>query len=115
MSGMVRSSDPVTSWLGAQDVEGRRVNQRTLLLGAYAGAFPEGLTNTEAGEVAGLATGRACYWKRCSELLEMGFIEEVKDGAGAVLTRRMEDTGSVQRVCRITDAGWSELRNFAGR
>jgi len=110
----VRTTDPITSWLGDQDVQGRRVPQRMRLLGVYGGAFPEGLTNAQAGEVAGMAP-HSCYWKRCSELLESGFIEEVVDGSGSVVNRRNEQTGSVQRVCRITDSGWTELRSFTGR
>lgn len=114
MSKSVRRTDPITSWLADQDSQARRVPQRLRLLAAYAEAFPGGLTNAEAGLQAGMSS-YSCYWKRCSELGAEGFIEPMRDGSGAVLTRVHDQTGSVQRVRRITDDGWNELRAVMGR
>lgn len=101
----VRASDPITSHLGALDVEVRDLKHRPRLLLAYSTAVG-GLTADEAAEQTGLL--RACYWKRCSELRELGFTEPIKIG-GATLTRRAS-SGSKQMVCRITEAGREELR-----
>lgn len=57
----------------------------------------KGLTAEEAREAAGLSP-RSCYWKRCSELRECGFIRPTGE-------TRPGDTDMHQMVCVITDTG----------
>ncbi len=71
-------------------------------LQAYSTATA-GLTDEEAGTVTGLADSpRCCYWKRCSELRQAGYISPT---GGA----RASTAGELQQVCRITEAGMAVL------
>lgn len=97
---LFRRDDPPTSKMGAQDVRVRQGSQIARLLHTYA-MFPDGLTNEEAGFHSGLAAKPGCcYWHRCSDLLALGLVEETGD-------TRLASTGSLQRVLRISDAGWN--------
>ena len=94
---------------GAQDVAKRAPSQSLRLLQAYSVA-QAGYTSEEAAKRTGLIDKPGCcYWKRCSELREQGYIREHKI-AGRTLTRRA-DSGSQQIVCVITDEGRELLRS----
>lgn len=87
-----RISDPITSHMGDQDVRPRSLSQRDRLLQAFV-RHPDGLTDEEAATVAGLSP-RSCWWKRCSELRELGLIEHTG-------LMRLGSAGSKQMVSRI--------------
>jgi len=105
---LFRVDDPETSKQGAADVAIRQGSQCWALLASYDRHRLNGLTAEEAGKVTewkghtmhGL---RVCYWKRVSDLLNKGLIED----AG---TTRQSDSGSMQRVNRITAEGVRLLR-----
>jgi hypothetical protein len=97
---MARRHDPTTSHMAAANVVIRQGSHKALLLGAYAGAGGNGLTDEEAGVRTGLFEARAAYWRRCSDLREMNLIEATGE------TRRSR-ANEMQMVCRITDAGRS--------
>jgi hypothetical protein len=90
-SKLARSSDPSTSHRGAIDVSYRSGSQKARLMDAYR-AHPAGLTDEEAGIIAGLE--RAGYWKRCADLRSDGAIEPT----GA---ERLGSAGSMAMVCRV--------------
>lgn len=69
---IVRDRDPLASHRGADHIAPKRASQRDRLLAVYA-EFPEGLTDEEAAEAAGIVTGA---WKRCSELRTLRLIED---------------------------------------
>ena len=92
----VRATDPATSTKAAQNLWVRAGSQRELLLSKYAVAD---MTDEEAGHASGLAQQtKCCYWKRCSELRQAGYIAPT----GLL---RPSSAGSDQRVCSITPAG----------
>jgi hypothetical protein len=96
-----RKQDHHTSEQGAYDVAFRAGTQKAKLLTAY---FDHGhLTADEAAKEAGVSM-RSCYWKRCSELRDIGFIEPVMDGDTVI--ERPGDSGSLQMVCKITREGY---------
>lgn len=97
-----RTTDPSTSNDGIHDVLPRAGSQQYKLLLAY-GSRPLGLTNEEAAEIAGLNVPGCCWWKRCSDLLQAGLIEDT-------FTERTASTGSAQRVCAITEKGKRVIR-----
>lgn len=66
----VRPTDPWTSEFADNSVRGSATTQREIILAAYR-AHPDGLTDEEAAEIAGV---RGCWWKRCSELRQQGLI-----------------------------------------
>ena len=92
-----RATDPPTSNDGIHDVVVRAGSQQRKLLLAYA-SRPMGLTAEEAGEIAGLNVPGCCYWRRCSNLLAEGLIEDT-------FQEREASTGSMQRVCSLTAKG----------
>ena len=97
-----RATDPSTSHQAAERTIGRQ-SQMITLLRAYAAAA-DGLTNEEAGLATGLADDPTiCYWKRCSELLQMEYIApRITDGS---VKKRMSRSGRRQRVNAITATG----------
>ena len=108
---LFRAADPSTSAAGAGAIRLRRGTQAAQLLAVYA-ANLNGLTNEEAGTLSGLAAKPGCgYWKRCSDLLNAGLIEDT----GIV---REASTGSYQRVLAVTNKGleaYGKLRMDAAR
>ena len=92
----VRANDPATSTKAAQNLSVRAGSQRALLLSRYAVAD---MTDEEAGHASGLALlPKCCYWKRCSELRQAGYIAptgEVRHSSAQV----------DQQVCSITQTG----------
>lgn len=94
--GMHRTDDHATSVAGAKSVTYRAGSQKHRLLLAYAQAFASGLTDEEAAVVTGLT--ESCYWKRCGELRQDGFIQETD--------RTRKGTAGVPRmVSTITPEG----------
>lgn len=104
-----RSTDPETSRDAGDDIEAkegppgtiRRGSQRHRLLTAYGSWGCPAMTDAEAAGAAAMPV-RSCWWKRCSELRQAGFIAPVG-------TRHDYETGATARSCRITEAGRSEL------
>jgi hypothetical protein len=92
-----RNSDPKTSRQAAENTVIKRGSQRFRLLVWYNERLM-GLTSEEAGELSGLAQKGAGYWKRISELRNMGYIQDTGQ-------TRMAKTGNQQIVCQITRAG----------
>lgn len=91
----VRATDPATSRKAAADVAVRAGSQRWRLLFAYGGG--KELTADEAMRDAGVSE-RSCYWKRISELVQGGYLEDTG-------VERMGEQGSMQRVNKITAKG----------
>jgi len=92
----VRANDPETSTKAATTIWVRAGSQRARLLYEYARAD---MTDEEAGNASGLAIlPKCCYWKRCSELRQAGYIAPT----GEV---RHSSAGVDQQVCSITQAG----------
>jgi len=97
----VRRNDGATSGAGAKAMTVRAGSQRAKLLTAYY--VHDDLTDEEAGKASGLSTmPKCCYWKRCSELRQAGYIAPVGD-------TRVSTAGVEQQVCAITDAGIQTL------
>jgi hypothetical protein len=99
-----RSTDPETSKkVGKSKItQYRWGSQRQILLSAYVNV-ENGLTANEAGDITGLSSIRGNnYWKRCSELLQMGHIQDKG------ITRKSQ-SGEDQRVCTITEDGLEYL------
>lgn len=95
---------------GAVHVAPRRRNQQDQLLAEYAKSYL-GLTDEEAAINAGLT--HTCYWKRCGELREKGYIStmEAPEMAGVELTRK--GRAGVNRIISwITAEGEDYLRNL---
>ena len=101
----VRRNDSATSGAGAKAMTVRAGSQRAKLLATY---FREQyLTDEEAGRASGLALlPKCCYWKRCSELRQAGYIKP--NGK-----TRISSAGVEQQVCHITAEGIQVLANIA--
>ena len=93
----VRRNDGATSGAGARAMTVRAGSQRAMLLAAYGSNVY--LTDEEAGDVSGLSMlPKCCYWKRCSELRQAGYIRPTGK-------TRASSAGVEQQVCEITDEG----------
>lgn len=99
---LFRATDPDTSAKAAADVKPRQGSQMWLLLEQY-GYTRLGLTDEEAGRASGLASKGAGYWKRCSDLRRLGFIQDTG-------VRRELSTGSAGMVCVLTAKGIEALK-----
>jgi hypothetical protein len=100
-----RTTDGTTSVAPLRNLSIRAGSQRATLLAVYAGTL-FGFTDEEAGTTSGLARlPRCCYWKRCSELRQAGYIEPTGD-------TRLSTAGESQQVCRITQAGLDALASI---
>ena len=100
----VRRNDKATSKAGAQAMTVRAGSQRAKLLSTYF-SNPY-LTDEEAGTASGLSLlPKCCYWKRCSELRQAGYIR-------ATGKTRVSTAGVEQQVCEITDEGSRVLSNI---
>jgi len=100
----VRRNDGATSKAGAQSLTVRAGSQRHLILSRYA---LEALTDEEAGRMSGLSSlPKCCYWKRCSELRQAGYIKPTGE-------TRVSSAGVEQQVCRITIEGRQVLNSIA--
>lgn len=95
-----RRDDPDTSKEAAKSL--RTGSQKHALLVQYALA-PDGLTDDEAADRAGLlAKPGCCWWHRSSDLRDDGYIEDIG-------VRVSPLTGEDRMVCRITDRGREAL------
>lgn len=92
MFAMARDADPVSSHAGADHIASKAKTQRGVLLDIYR-AYPAGLTDEEAAQLAHITGG----WKRCSELRTLGLIAECG--------KRFSIAGVQVRVCAITETG----------
>lgn len=93
----VRRNDGATSGAGAKAIKVRAGSQRAKLLAVYSSDIY--LTDEEAGKVSGLAAlPKCCYWKRCSELRQAGYIRPTGK-------TRTSSAGVEQQVCEITPDG----------
>ena len=100
----VRRKDGATSGAGAKAMTVRAGSQRHLILSRYA---LEALTDEEAGRMSGLSLlPKCCYWKRCSELRQAGYIKPTGE-------TRVSSAGVEQQVCRITIEGRQVLNTIA--
>lgn len=107
-----RSTDPDTSQLGASERRERFAAQRTKLAAVFEAAHDAGeppLIAFEAGDRSGLAKiDGCCYWKRVSELRQLGVIRRL------ATTRRSPETGAAQRelqwvpVAHRGDPAWAD-------
>lgn len=101
-----RNTDPATSRQAATNLSVRAGSQRHKLLAVYA-QHSAGLTDEQAGQLSGLTElPRCCYWKRCSELRQAGYIV-------ATWETRLSTAGEMQQVCAITEAGQDALDSIA--
>lgn len=86
----------------SDDLRIRAGSQRWELLKQYVKHGP--LTNEQAGDLSGLSAKKSCcYWKRCSELLQHGFLEDT----GIEIVSQV---GEMQRVCRVTSKGIAAIK-----
>lgn len=92
--GRVRRDDYATSRAGAASVKYRAGSQKAKLLAAFNEA---NMTDEEAAIAAGLSL-RSCFWKRCGELRDAGFIAFNGE-------MRIGSAGSSCGVSEITAAG----------
>jgi len=100
----VRRNDGATSGAGAKAMTVRAGSQRALLLAQYE---QDSMTDEEAGHASGLAAlPKCCYWKRCSELRQAGYIATTG-------VTRTSSAGVDQQVCAITQAGHDLLGTLA--
>ena len=84
-----RSTDPSTSSRAAEHVAYKVGSYKARLLAVYR-ANPDGLTDDEAGLLAGLPAGA---WKRCSDLRA--------DGAIVVVGEKQGRHGTPVRICAV--------------
>lgn len=100
LASFVRPTDPATSKQAAESRDNRLRwgSQRHKLLVEFYVAGAAGLTDEEAGKASGLYQSRACFWKRCGELRDLGFI------ADTGVTRKSSCNHDVG-VCVITQSG----------
>lgn len=101
-----RKGDPATSIAAGIASSVRTGSQRALILSLYATHHdPDGLTAWDIGQLSGyVEKPGACWWKRVSELVAAGLLEQV--------TTRRTPTGQRQRACIITDAGRAKVEEL---
>jgi hypothetical protein len=92
-----RATDPETSHAAAQKIAPRAGTAKAKLLAAHA-AHPDGLTDREAAEIAGVSL-QSEYATRCSELAKLGLLRDTE------LTRLDPDTRTARMVRRLTPLG----------
>lgn len=99
---VARRDDPATSHKAGAEVQVRSGSHRERLLKVYAAAGVP-LTDAAAARLAEMPD-RSCWWKRCSELREGGYIEVV----GQMLD---PETGALASTCLVTAYGLSRTRS----
>ena len=93
----VRANNGATSKAGAKSLTVRAGSQRDKLLSTNNAQ--DYLSDDYAGHASGLASlPMCCYWKRCSELRQAGYIKP--NGK-----TRISSAGVEQQVCHITAEG----------
>lgn len=93
-----RITDPPSSHKAAEQIEVRSGSHRERLLVAYVQSSSP-LSDVQASRAAKMPD-RSCWWKRCSELRQGGFIEVVGEALDP-------ETGAMVQVCQATDLGRS--------
>jgi hypothetical protein len=101
VSGTFRSDDHATSVAAGLKNVGRRGGQRRRIAFAFLWAWPRGLTDEQACELAGCPL-KSSPWKRCSELREWGYLEDTGD-------TRPTSTGSAAKIWKVSEAGRAAL------
>jgi hypothetical protein len=99
-----RNTDPKTSKAVGKDKDTllKWGSQRHKILAVYKDN-PQGLIDEEAGEISGLRDIRSCcYWKRCSELRQAGYLEDTG------LTKKSK-ANKDQLISKITEKGLERL------
>lgn len=109
LASFVRPTDPATSRMAAESPKNRLRwgSQRFMLLYVFRLAGTHGLTDEEAGKATGLYASRACYWKRCGELRDLGWIADTG-------RTRKSDCGHEVIVCAVTQSGLAALVDAGG-
>ncbi len=87
-----RSTDPTTSTRAAESIVYRVGSHKARLLAEYVRVAPAGLTDDEAGDLAGLPNGA---WKRCSDLRADGVIVPIGEKQGT--------HGTPVRICAVKE------------
>jgi len=100
-----RKIDLPISASASADLVLRAGTQRWNLLRQYVLHGP--LTNEQAGDLSGLSSKKSCcYWKRCSELLKHGYLQDT-----GIEVR--SQVGELQRVCSVTSKGIAAINGSA--
>jgi hypothetical protein len=97
-----RNSDPQTSHAAAPQTH-KKKSYRELLLAVFKKGPKRGLTSEEAAIKAGLFAPGICYWKRVSELADLGEIVPVQHDDGEPVTR-ISSMGRPQQVYTLASA-----------
>lgn len=108
-----RDEDPSTSHDAGRAVaerEGKVLDvgantQRHRLLKVYGRDIQSALSDEAAASLADLHYQGVCWWKRCSELRQGGFIRVVGHGEGS--------NGAAVQRCVLTGKGLAKLRELA--
>lgn len=109
-----RDDDPSTSHDAGRAVaerEGKVLDvrpgtQRHKLLAVYARLdWGSSISDEQAASMADLHYQGVCWWKRCSELRQGGFIRVVGHGEGS--------NGAAVQRCGLTGKGLAKLRELA--
>lgn len=108
-----RDEDPSTSHDAGRAVAERESKvldvrpgtQRAKLLAAYGRNSFTTLSDEQAASLADLHYQGICWWKRCSELRQGGFIRVVGHGEGS--------NGAAVQRCGLTGKGLAKLRELA--
>lgn len=104
-STSIDAGDQVSDREG-ESLQVRAGTHRHRLLWAYSAVFPTGLTDHEAAARAGLDRPGVCWWKRCSELRQGGWIGDTGR------TRTDPVSGAQQMVCEVTESGRVRAREL---
>lgn len=100
-----RIPDHPTSVAGAVAVKERAPSQKIQLLRAYDYAGERGFTDEQAAYYAGLL--KSCYWRRCTDLRSLGYIEQ-PEGSPV----RKGTSGVSRIICTITTEGVAYLASL---
>lgn len=98
-------AEPSFRYLRPTKPEKSKLPQRDQLLLAYHWCGDLGFTDEQAAHRAGLLS--SCYWKRCSELRELGYIKQPKGGPV-----RKGTSGVARVISEITPQGVDHLREL---
>lgn len=112
MMNNARNTDPETSHKAGRRVALRAGSQRAKLLAAYD-TMPFPLIDEEAAHLAGITNPKACYWKRCGELRQMGYLEWAK--INGVIYEKKSSADEWCGASQLTEAGRQMLRELKGQ
>lgn len=103
-----RHSDPETSHRAEKESVVRAGTQRALLLAVFVDGEP--LIAEEAMELAGV-NPRSCWWKRCSDLRNEGYLTWAEIDRG-VIYQKKSTAGEWCNASVITEKGRQALREL---